>query len=320
MPSRELRWSDLIPGTIAVLAVVLATYAVMRYARVGQLHGRKATVYAITGAARGIMAGTTEVWLEGQKIGLVKNVDFRGAGVDTSRRIVLELEVVDRALPLLRRDSGAQIRAGGSLIGAQVVYLKAGTVTSPPLHDGDSLVMAEQSDTEGLSSQMALTSREFPAIIGNVKALAAEMDRARGTAGAVLNDERGPRELQRFSGQASGLMQRATSGRGTVALALHGGLGARARGAMASADSIRALLASGETSFGRFRRDSTLLHQVADVRAELSIVSALMAEPRGTAGRVLADSAAQMQVGRISREMGDLFADIKAHPMRYIAF
>ena len=79
-------------------------------------------------------------------------------------------------------------------------------------------------------------------------------------------------------------------------------------------------MSSGETSLGRFRRDSTLLRQVADVRAELSIVQALLAEPRGTAGRVLADSAAQMELGRMTREMGLLFEDIKRNPMRYLAF
>jgi hypothetical protein len=101
---------------------------------------------------------------------------------------------------------------------------------------------------------------------------------------------------------------------------MRGDLMARAQSAMARADSIRQLVSSGETSIGRFRRDSTLLRQVADARAELSIVQALLAEPRGTAGRVLADSAAQQELARLNREMGLLFEDVKKNPMRYIAF
>ena len=90
--------------------------------------------------------------------------------------------------------------------------------------------------------------------------------------------------------------------------------------AMARKDSIMTLLSSGSGTFGRFTRDSTLLREVAAVRAELSIVSALLSQPAGTAGRVVNDSAVFVEVGRARREMSALFADLKAHPLRYLAF
>jgi hypothetical protein len=98
------------------------------------------------------------------------------------------------------------------------------------------------------------------------------------------------------------------------------GLSTRATRVMARVDSVRALLASPNTSFGRFRRDSTLLSEVADIRNELSIIQALVDEPRGTAGRVLRDSAITSALAGAQREMSLLFADIKKHPLRYLSF
>ena len=110
--------------------------------------------------------------------------------------------------------------------------------------------------------------------------------------------------------------------RGTLGLAMGGDgvLVARAREAMARADSIRQLLASDNTSFGRFRRDSTLATTVADIRNELSIVTALLQEPRGTAGRMMRDSAIVKSLADVEREMAALFADLKQRPFRYLSF
>jgi hypothetical protein len=77
---------------------------------------------------------------------------------------------------------------------------------------------------------------------------------------------------------------------------------------------------SPNTSLGRFRRDSTLLANVDDIRAELADIQRELDEPSGTAGRILRDSAMTGALAGARREMTLLFADIKKHPGRYISF
>jgi hypothetical protein len=89
---------------------------------------------------------------------------------------------------------------------------------------------------------------------------------------------------------------------------------------MARADSIRALLASDKTSLGRFRKDSTLLREVADVRNELDIVRARLTSPTGTLGRAHTDSALFAGVFSAQREMTLIMADVHRRPLRYIHF
>jgi hypothetical protein len=59
---------------------------------------------------------------------------------------------------------------------------------------------------------------------------------------------------------------------------------------------------------------------VQGLRDEVSIVRTLLAEPRGTAGRALRDSAVQQQIAGAQAELDALVADIKAHPLRYLSF
>jgi phospholipid/cholesterol/gamma-HCH transport system substrate-binding protein len=317
---RPRRWRELLPGVLSALAVVLAAAAVLVFARVGALHGDTVTIYAPTSEARGVMRGT-EVWLAGQKVGLVKDVRFRPVSVDTGKRLVIELEILEHFRSQLRLDSYAQIRSGSTLIGTPVVWVAVGSSDSPELVNGDTLSTRPQNDAEGMTSQLALASQQFPAIIENVRLLNAQLDAARGTAGAILNLDEGSRQLSVLGSSASSLMTQATHGTGSIALALHGGdLTTRASRAMARADSVRALVSSPSGALGRFRRDSTLLRNVAEVRDEVSIVRGLLANASGTAGRVLGDSAIVRQLAQTEAALSDIISDIRRRPLRYIAF
>src|SRR5689334_23847015 len=128
--SRRLSWRDL-PFGLASAAVVLAVAVlILVYGRVGTLRGKTFRVYVTTDAARGVIRGT-EVWLDGQKVGLVKNVDFRGASASVKERLVLSLEILEAVRSQVRADSRVQIRAGATLIGDQVVSITSGTAKNP---------------------------------------------------------------------------------------------------------------------------------------------------------------------------------------------
>src|SRR6266550_2272131 len=135
---RHLRWSELTGGLIAAGVIAAITLVVLVFARVGDLHGKKVTLYVVTDEAEGVLAGT-EVWLAGHKEGLVKDISFRSSTTDPSERLLIRTEFLKDALPNVRRDSYAQIRPGGGLIGTPVVYISSGTATSPVLHEGDTI-------------------------------------------------------------------------------------------------------------------------------------------------------------------------------------
>lgn len=321
MSGRRHTWRSLLPGLVAIVAMVAAVVVVLVFARIGALHGDTFRLYAYTDEARGVLEGT-EVWLAGQKVGLVAGVEFRPVGSDTAQRLRLSLDILERYRPLFRRDSYAQIRSGGSLIGAPVVYVTPGSSAAAPLRSGDLLASRRQLDTEAFTSEMAIASRQFPEIVRNLRKIGGDVRRT----GARL-EGRGADvpsvALEVVGSRAAGLGRRILGGEGTLGLALRSGddaLMTRAVRAAARADSVLSLLDDGNGILVRLESDSTLVRTVADARNELSIVRALMAESRGSAGRFLHDSAVVRELARLERELGATMKDAKRNPVRYIAF
>jgi phospholipid/cholesterol/gamma-HCH transport system substrate-binding protein len=316
--ARRLSWSDVRGGLLACLVIAVAAVAILTFMRVGALHGDTFPLYALVGEARGVTKGS-EVWLSGQKIGRITDIRFRPPAVaDTSSRILIVMEVLEEHRHAMHRDAVAQIRSGGSIIGPAVVYMSPGTRRATPLEAGDTVRTVVQSDVEDATAQFAGAAREFPVIIANVSALRAQLQTSEGTVGAFMNGP-GFGELQRARIQTSVVMGHVTGRGGSIGPIMNGGLTSRTGRTLARVDSVRALLASRNTSLGRFRRDSTLLAEVGDIRNELTLVRAALDEPRGTAGRVLHDSALTDALGQAEREMTLLFADIKKNPRRYLS-
>jgi len=319
--ARRLVWADVRGGLVALLVLVAISAATLKYARVGALHGDRIRLYARAGEARGILKGS-EVWLLGQKVGVVNEIRFQAPSAsDTANRLLIVMEVQQQYTEAIRRDAVAQIKPGGSLIGAVVVYLSPGSPTSPSIRDRDTIRAKPQADVEGATARFGAAAKDLPAIMGNVKALRSELEATEGTAGALLHQGTAAGAQLRTAGsQMTHLRSRFSEARGSVSRLMDGSLSARASHVMARADSVRALLASSSGSLGRLRKDSTLVTEVADINAELARVRASLAESRGTAGRVLHDSAAFSALGDVQREMGLLFADMKQHPLRYSPF
>ncbi len=318
-PSR-LRWRNLVLGIASGVVVLTLGVLIMIYGRVGSLRGKTYQVYVTTDAARGVIRGT-EVWLDGQKVGLVRSVDFRDASSSAKERLVLSLEILDAARSHVRADSRVRIRSGATLIGDQVVYITSGTARNPVIAAGDTLHSGMQSDIESATANAAVAMREFPAIISNVKLLAAELQSAEGTIGS-LTGMGSDAKFATVRAKSERLLRRLSSSSGTVSLVLSDSalLRARVQRAMAQADSIRQLLASDSHSLGRFRKDSTLMRDVADIRTELDQVRSLLGRQDGTIGRLRTDSALVGAVHRDFAALDSLFADLKKHPLRYIAF
>ncbi|HKP15400.1 MAG TPA: MlaD family protein, partial [Gemmatimonadaceae bacterium] len=163
--ARRLAWSNVRGGLIALAAIIGIAAATLKYARVGALRGDRIRLYVVVGAARGILKGS-EVWLMGQKIGRVADIRFRSPGEsDTLTRVLVEMEVLEKYREAMHRDAVAQIRPGGSLIGAMVVYLTSGTTAFPTIRDGDTVHAKAQSDVESTTSQFGAATKELPAIV-----------------------------------------------------------------------------------------------------------------------------------------------------------
>ena len=313
---RQLHWSELTLGIIAMAVIAVFVIATVVFGRVGTLHGKKVTLYVVTDDATGVQPGT-EVWLAGQKRGTVKEVSFRPPSSDTLERLLIRTELLESALPNVRRSSWGSVRPGGSLIGAAVVYITVGSTKSPALHEGDTVHTRFSSHVGDLLTDFKAVRPAISDVIAGAKDLNTMTTKPGGTIGNVRTY--GFPRLPEVSARMSRLAGKA-SGRGTVGLASRSHLIARASRAMAAADSIRTLVSSNKGSLGRFRRDTTLTTKAADVLAELDKLSALATGGAGALEATHPDSLLTKELSHTRLLLAELVRDLKKHPFRYITF
>jgi hypothetical protein len=313
---RQLHWTELIGGIVAAGVIAGLVLVILFFARVGALHGKKVTLYVVTDDASGVLPGT-EVWLGGKKEGLVRSVTFRPPGVDTLERVLITTDFLAEGLPNTRRDSYAQIEPGGSMIGTMIVYISTGTALAPPLHNGDTLHARETASIANLAEDVSTLTPEFAALGSQMRQLNAKAASQNGTIGSLR--AHGLPGVADVSTRISRVSKRLSRANGTLDLATHGNLKARASEVMAGVDSIRMLLSSNKGSIGRFRRDTTLVTKARGVMSKLDSLSAMLANPIGSIEAAHPDSALSKELTRSRALLDSLMTDVKKHPLRYIS-
>jgi len=302
---------------IAVAVIAVLTVVTLVFARVGGLHGKKVTLYIVTDAATGVLPGT-EVWLSGQEAGLVKDISFRAPSTAMLERLIIRTEFLESALPSVRQDSYAQIRPSGSLIGKAIVFIGAGSATSPPLHDGDTVYTRRKARVGDLAADVGAVGPALTQLVAGLSELDTMIKSPVGTIGNAR--ARGLPHMPEIRGHVSSITSKASRGEGTIGLATRTHLMARASHAMAATDSIRTLMSSNKGTLGRFRRDTTLVTKAKGVLAELDTLMLLTSNPVGSMEAAHPDSSLTKELSRTHGLLASLIKDIKKNPMRYISF
>jgi len=314
MPPR-LTWSKLIPGLIALAVMVAAWVGVFVFAGVGSVRGETVRIFVLTDQARAVMQGT-EVWLDGQKAGVVDHVGFRAPSADTLYRVVIAADIRADAAVGLRNDSRIQVRPGGSVIGPVVLFIESGTPAGVLVRGGDTLRAVIRSEMNVAIDRVDEIITRLPAVLADAKGVVRQTRDEKGTVGMFLAHGM-PREAAELRANVAALRSGMAGGGGTPRA---GTLRRDVSVVMARVDSVRALLAAPHTSVGRFRRDSTLGGAIAGIRAELDSLQREMADAHGTLWRLQNDSALTRSIADARREMALLFEDVTRNPLRYIHF
>jgi MlaD protein len=316
---KQLRWHSVIGGIAAVVVLTGLTLFVILYARAGALHGSQFRLFAAAPDANNLRRGS-EVWLDGQRVGTVRAIAFNQPAAPIAVRVVIAMDVLSDVRGRIRLDSRADLRNGGSVIGEPVVYIGSGTLARREVVSGDTLGAAGNPDLEIAASKVASSMEQLPVlladsrtIIANATTAGARMSAA--LAGGAGNESHGASSL---SNRASAVMAKLTGGRGSASRVLHDSdLRSRVARSMATMDSVRQLLASRASEFGRFKRDSSLAPQVRDLQLEVTHLREMAQTTGGAIGRAQADSALRRGLDSASIELGALLADIKNHPLKY---
>jgi MlaD protein len=312
---KPLTWRNLSLGLATVAVAAAGAAAILAFGRVGTLHGRTLRLFVAANEAQGVIRGT-EVWFDGEKIGTVRGTRLRPYTVDTARRVLVELDVLDKDAVRIRKDSRAQIRPGTSQLGPPVVFFSGGTANAAAVRDRDTIVSDPQSPLDVTRAKFADLEQQIPEIRADIDTLSATFFSPKGTLGQATrqSDAEAGREFRVLSHR---LNQRRAKAAGSLALVSHGTLMNLAHHALTTTDSLVAFASGQEGILARARHDTAFRRTVANTRAELSTVRTLLNTPTGTSGRMKADSAIRRQLDDADSTLRHLELDAAKHPDRY---
>ena len=312
--ARTLAWRELKVGAISFAVIVALVLSILLFARVGALHGDTTNIYVVADDAPGVLSGT-EVWLSGQKVGLVKDVHFRPPSTDTLERLAIHLEILTKHMHFIRKDAWADIRPGGNLIGSPVVWISSGTSRVAALHEGDTLKEISTGKMKPVGDRMEELGNRLGMLTDSGGRVLRLLQTQAGTAGRLVGS--GWPKVTAQTDQISRLARRAATGEGSLARLVHGDLGQRIARIRASKDSISELISTGRGNLGRFRKDSTLIKQISHLRSEVDSLRALSSSG-GSLGKMKSDSTLSVEMRKLREELAAMMADIKKRPLRYI--
>ncbi|HET7623004.1 MAG TPA: MlaD family protein [Gemmatimonadaceae bacterium] len=300
---RPLAWRELIPGIAIIATIVLASLAVLVFARVGALHGDTYRLYVLSDDARGVIGGT-EVWLAGQKIGAVHDISFRPVTNDSLGRLAVALDILDDYRPAIRGDSRAEFRSGSTPIGATIVSITVGSPEEQILQEDDTIPRAVQIDPDSVRAALSSAASQIPALLGDANGLVHAFRRALGPSTGDSTTR-----LSVIADRLTRLARRMDAGKGTIARLSDDTTVARRLDRISVR--TRALMSASNSSgntVGRLAHDSALGRAIAEVRSDIDTLRTQLTEERGTAGRLMYDDAILRQLrlleDRLDRDDG----------------
>ena len=312
--SRTLAWRDLKVGAISFAVIVTLVLSILLFARVGALHGDTTNIYVVADDAPGVLSGT-EVWLSGQKVGLVKDVHFRPPSTDTLERLAIHLEILSKHMHFIRKDAWADIRPGGNLIGSPVVFISSGTSRVAALNEGDTLKEISTGMMKPVGDRMEELGNRLGMLTDSGGRVLRLLQSQAGTAGRLVGS--GWPKVTAQTDQIARIARRAAAGEGSLARFAHGDLGAHVARIRAAKDSIGELMSTGRGNIGRFRKDSTLINQISHLRGEVDSLRSL-STGGGALGKMKSDSTLSIEMRKLREELTALMADLKKRPLRYL--
>lgn len=300
---------------IVVAVVAAVALSILAFAEIGGVRGKTIPVYAVMGDVRDIIPNTA-VWLHGEQVGVVRRVNFRDTATEPDERVLVSMDILERARPYVRKDALVQIRRGESYLGAPVIYLTGGSPYVGSVNSGDTLRSTVRLDQQQLSADISAGLSDARAVFANIRRATDAVGQARGTVASLLGLEGAERsELEMLVESVREL----SNGLGRMTARHDEDLRVRAVEIRERLTRLGAESRSG--SVQRLLSDQELRDGLTEVTRELTDLRALVRARRDSLRALpAADDSSARELARVESALDALLSDIGKRPWRYIGF
>ena len=319
----HLSWRGLIPGLLIVTILVATALLILVRVGLGNIPGKKFTIYALTDEARGILRGS-DIWLAGQRVGFVSDVKFLPAVSATTQpnesRILMQLAILSQYQNLIGRNSRAQVRTGTRILGNPVLHVSLGTIDQPTIVAGDTIYTLPQFDPDEMAANLEAVMALFPQMKRDLTLVLSSASHVDSIMTLIAPDPTGTRRsaLQSLIVALQELIPRLDQG--SLGSFMHDStLMTKVRSASAATTSMMGRFDIPQSSLGRFVSDTTLIPRIDSIAVTFqSILSTYESKFNFKSGSRA--EALRLEIDRLNQSLRALRDDAKRHPFRYIVF
>jgi phospholipid/cholesterol/gamma-HCH transport system substrate-binding protein len=317
-------WAQFRVIALAVVAVIVLIYAVIRVGAVFDVFASRYEVVMTVPTALGLREGAP-VTLAGQRIGQVSRIEFIApAAKRGDDNLLIRLALSEAVREQIRADSRAFLRTQG-LLGDKFVDIRPGSPGAALLAAGDTLPTGESVDLDEFMAQASNALDSALLVVTSVRRVAEGVAAGQGTIGSLLTDDQLYAELVGTAAAVRGTLGQLNRTDGTFGRLLSDpALYHDLTRAVARIDSIGALAMHGDGTLGRLLTDDELhrglLGTVARADSSMAAVSTFLArltEGDGSVQRMFTDPALYDELLKAVVDVQTLINAIRQDPERY---
>lgn len=303
-------------AVLAIVALAILTYAVIRLGKAARLFTRRYSLYAFVANASGLREGG-QVTVAGQLAGSISKIEFLPVDADTTRNLRITVQLDETLQQQVRLDSRVMLRNQG-LLGDRFFDITPGTPGFRPLHNGDTLVLGASMDYDMMIQRAAAVLTDVAGLTHDLRGLTQSVARGDGTIGKLLTDRALYDRLNATLAATSNLLTRLQNPNGSVGKLLDDPLLYNNLTEMVTqVDSLVIRLNSGKGSAGKLLRDDSLYTNLVTVTARADSLVASLGKGNGTVSKLISDTTLYNQMVQAVGHLNELLADVKKNPKRY---
>lgn len=170
-------------GVFILIGLVIFVLGVFTLGSQRKAFVKSFTVNAVFNDIQGLKAGNN-VWFSGVKIGTIKKIQFYGIS-----QVQVFMNIEEDAHKYIHKNAAASISSDG-LIGNKIIVITGGSPKFPFVEDGDQLQVANTLSTDDIMKTFQVNNKNLVDVTSDFKILAQNLVEGKGTAGALLADEK----------------------------------------------------------------------------------------------------------------------------------
>lgn len=321
---RELiGWRRVQVGLLLIIAMLIVVYAVWRIGELFNLFVPRFEIVTLVPSASGIMTGAP-VTLAGQRVGMVKQVNFVPLGTHGRNNLSIQLSVARSVQSYIREDSYARIRTQG-VLGDKYIDITIGSPNLPEIVPGDTIVSVPAVEFDDMLTLAANALAGIQGLIDNLREVTEPLARGEGTLGELLTDPSLYEEMLGATAQIRELLAELNRSEGTFGRLIRDpALYEQLRTILARVDTLGTEILHGEGTLNRLLESDefyrSLLATVGRADSVLAVLSGILvtvAEGDGTVQRLLTDPELYDQFLKAVIDLQRLIDEIRVDPRKY---